>query len=326
MLNRFAPKIAHKKNRRSNSTTGQFFGMQESARTGAWWMIAAFVCALASAPAAAQNASGPYASASPPSNPTDAANPQAESPLTPDEATALGNALIFDPANLATTAPARSLRLPNMAEPGKFDVNRTDKPDGSSTTAVKQLLTTEWDANVGADLNTTPDGYQPRRPLSVPAGNQDSGAAWASIGVPNLASVDARVDPTYDKGKLGGTLKHSIPVGSQYSVTLQNTYSVTETYNLAATGPSDIPMMVVPAGTLPTPQVWGDERVAKFNILPTGTTLGAGQMTASNDPVTHHTLSAEQQLYGPLHVTTAVTDFGQPTASKSITAGFKLNW
>jgi hypothetical protein len=37
-------------------------------------------------------------------------------------------------------------------------------------------------------------------------------------------------------------------------------------------------------------------------------------------------LSAEQKLYGPLHVTTAVTDLGQTTSNKSITAGFKLNW
>ena len=48
--------------------------------------------------------------------------------------------------------------------------------------------------------------------------------------------------------------------------------------------------------------------------------------TASNDPVTHNTLSADQKLFGPLHVTTAVTDVGQPSESKSITAGFKLNW
>ena len=69
-----------------------------------------------------------------------------------------------------------------------------------------------------------------------------------------------------------------------------------------------------------------NERAVKFNILPTGTTLGAGVATASNDPVTHNTLSAEQKLYGPLQVTTAVTDFSQATSNKSITAGFKVHW
>ena len=88
-----------------------------------------------------------------------------------------------------------------------------------------------------------------------------------------------------------------------------------------------MPLMALPANPAPlTPQVFGNEKAVKFNILPTGTTLGAGVTTASNDPVTHNTLSAEQKLYGPLQVTTAVTDFGQTTSSKSITAGFKLHW
>jgi hypothetical protein len=51
--------------------------------------------------------------------------------------------------------------------------------------------------------------------------------------------------------------------------------------------------------------------------------LGAGLASVSNDPVTHNTLSAEQKLYGPLQVTTAVTDFGQTTSSESISAGLR---
>ena len=80
-----------------------------------------------------------------------------------------------------------------------------------------------------------------------------------------------------------------------------------------------------PAGQ-PTPQVWGNEKLAKFDVLPTGTTLAAGLASTSLDPVTHNKFSAEQKLYGGLHVTTAVTDVGQPVSNKSISAGFKLNW
>jgi hypothetical protein len=40
----------------------------------------------------------------------------------------------------------------------------------------------------------------------------------------------------------------------------------------------------------------------------------------------HNTLSAEQKLFGPLHVTTSVSDLGEATVNKSITAGFKLHW
>ena len=160
-----------------------------------------------------------------------------------------------------------------------------------------------------------------RRPTRIPAPPGPRSAC------PISPSVDARVDPNNDQGKLGTTFKHSIPVGGKFSVTLQNSYSVTETFSPPATAPSDLPLMAAPAADRPpTPQIWGSQKAVKFDILPTGTTLGAGVTTASNDPVTHNTFSADQKLYGPLHVTTAVTDFGQPTASKSITAGFKLNW
>ena len=288
---------------------------------------------IAAAPVAAQDAGvAADPAAAPPAVAGDPANAQAEIPLTPDEAAALGNALLFDPANLAYSKPAKPLRLPGLNDPTKLDVSHNDKPGGSSTMVIKQPLASDWDAKVGADLNLAAapsDGYQPSKPLAVTTADQDSGAAWASVGVANLATVDARVDPGNDQGKLGTTFKHSIPVGSKFSVTLQNSYSVTETFSAPMPAPSDVPLMAVPATTAPappTPQIWGSQKAVKFDVLTTGTTFGAGVATASNDPVTHNTFSADQKLYGPLHVTTAVTDFGQTTASKSISAGLKLNW
>jgi hypothetical protein len=147
------------------------------------------------------------------------------------------------------------------------------------------------------------------------------------VGVANVASVDARVDPSNEQGKLGTTLRQSIPLGRQFAVTVQDTYSVTGTLSQPSAGPADMPLMALPsAAAAPTSQVFGNERAVKFNILPTGTTLGAGLTTVSNDPVTHNTFSAEQKLYGPLQITTAVTDFGQTTSNKKVSAGFKLNW
>jgi hypothetical protein len=163
----------------------------------------------------------------------------------------------------------------------------------------------------------------------LPTARDDSpsGSAWASVGVANIGSVDARIDPSNEQGKVGTTLKQSIPFGGRFAVTLQDTYSVTETRSQPTAGPGDIPLMALPPASTPlAPQVFGNERAVKFNILPTGTTLAAGVVSASNDPVTHNTLSAEQKLYGPLQVTTAVTDFGQTSSSKSISAGFKLHW
>ena len=253
--------------------------------------------------------------------------PVADTPLTPEETAALGSALQFDPAAFAGDKPAKPLRLPSLSDPNKFTAKRTDRPDGSSTMVMKQPLAADWGASVGADLNLAPapsDAYRPNKPL--PVTGQNSGVGWASVGLPNLASIDARVDPANDQGKLGTTFKQSIPVGGKFAVTLQNTYSVTETLGAPDPAPSDVPLMTMPAATPPPPQIWGSNNAVKFDVLSTGTSFGAGVSMASNDPLTHNTLSADQKLYGPLHVTTAVTDLGQPSASKSIRAGLKLNW
>ncbi len=201
--------------------------MRMGAIMGAAWIVAAAACGLAASPAAAQAVDATV----PPVNPTDANGAQAGTPLTPEEAATLANALTFDPTKLTDVKPAKPLRLPGLANSDKFDVSHTSKSDGSSTLVMKRPLASEWDAKVGADLNLAPpapDGYQPSRPLPAIADNQNSGAAWASVGVPNLANVDARVDPGNDQGKLGTTFKHSIPFGERFSVTLQDSYSVTQ--------------------------------------------------------------------------------------------------
>ena len=296
-------------------------------------LIGAQIFAFVAAPGAAlaQNAAvdsalGAYASASPPGDPADRPA-AADNELSPEENAILGSALTLDPATQNSFAPVKRLRLPSLSTSRTPDISRTNKSDGTSTAALKQPLPIDWDAKVGADLGYTASDNS-LRPLPA---NRDNGAgsAWASVGVvPNLASVDARLDPNNDQGKFGTTFKHSVPLGSKYSVTLQNSYSVTLTFNPTATASSDIPMMTAPVGssTPAVPQVWGNEKIAKFDILPTGTTFGAGLASTSTDTVTHRTLSAGQKLYGPLEVTTAVTDIGQTYASKSISARLKLNW
>lgn len=290
--------------------------MRMSAIRGVRWMIVALVCALPAAPALALDLGTAAETPTP--------------PLSPEESAALGNALIFDSTTLTTAAPAKPLRLPSQTIQQSFDIKTNEKPDGVSTMTLKQSL--PYDSNVGADLgvaSSAPDIYRPGRPLPGSRAERSSGAAWASVGVvPNLASVDARVDPTRDQGKLGTTFKHAMPIGSNFSMTLQNSYSVTGTYGTPQAGPSDVPLMAIPPAPAapPTPQVWGNEKLAKFDVLATGTTLAAGLASTSIDPVIHNKLSAEQKLYGGLHVTTAVTDVGQPVSNKSISAGFKLNW
>lgn len=251
--------------------------------------------------------------------------PAEDIPLTPEESAALSQALSLDPREFTRAKPTKNLRLPSLASGKRLNVSRTDRPDGSSTVALKQPLPTDWDAKVGADIGLAANAavsYQPDRPIPNTRADRGSGSAWASVGVlPQLATLDARVDPGNDQGQVGTTIKHSMPVGHQLSVTLRNSYTVTESFaSPAATPqPGQIP------GQVPG-QVWGNEKAARVEILPTGTALSVKLASVSTDPVTHNTFSADHKLYGPLRVTTSVTDIGQPTSNKSITAGFKLNW
>ncbi len=305
--------------------------MRARALTGAVGAVAA-IGWLAMAPAA--RAQDVRITAPAPSSSAD----DAQKPLTPDKSEMLGRALVFDPAALASNRPPRTLKLPRLANPAGLDVKNTDKPDGSSSVAVKQPLTIDTpdiDSNVGADVNVAAQPssvYQPRGPLPGSTTNdRGSAAAWASVGLPNLASVNARVDPTSDQGKIGGKLSHAVPVGKDLSVTLEDSYSMTESLSGAPIAPAPATtttsLAAPPATATPgSEQVFDNSKSVKFNVAPTGTSFGAGWTTASNDPVTHHTLSADQKLFGPLHVTTSVTDVGQPTENKTITAGFKLNW
>lgn len=295
---------------------------------------AALAVALLVAPAVARSQTATtdgteaYAMASPADNPADPGETEAPTPQIPTDSDALAKALMFNPGDFAV-APAKQFSAPTLPAHA-LDMNRTDRPDGSAAISLKQPLATEWDTKVGADLNTatTPsDGSGAPDPLPWTKPNdQGSGAAWANVGLPSVGSIDARVDPTQDQGRVGATLGRSVPVG-KFAVTLQDTVSVTDTFG-ATSATSSVPTTTSPitSATQTTPRAWGNEKTVKFDVTPTGTTFSAGVVTATNDPVTHNKFSAEQRLYGPFHVTTSVTDYGQATADKSITAGFKLNW
>jgi hypothetical protein len=271
---------------------------------------------LAAAPALAQSETQPGAVSAPEATVDGPADAPADAPPLPDNFS-LGDALTSDPPSFAA-APAKHLRLPGYVDGDGLDVNRSDHADGSSTVTLKNPLAAGWETKVGADVAPTPQAiYRPGQPLPVAGSGYDSGAAWATLGVPDLASFDARLDPNIDQSKLGTTLQHAVPIGGKLSLTLQETLSLTDSFAGQTAG---LPITPGPV------QSWGRENRVKFDILPTGTTLAAGVMTSSIDPVTHNTFSADQKIYGPLHVTTAVNDIGQPTANKSLSAAFKLNW
>jgi len=298
---------------------------QYGARLGAGLMAAAvlFLAPLLAPMAALAQDVAPVSAA----NPVDdliAVGP----PLSAEEIAALESALSFDPTQLSGKA-ANKVRIPGLPQPEGFAINGTDRPDGSGTVTVKRPLSAEWNANVGADFSLAappPDPYQPVRPLPAQAYSGDaSGAAWASVGVvKNLATLDARLDGGSDQ--FGTTFQHSLPLGSRFSLTLRDRYAVSESFAVPSANPVALPVAAPPAGAVVPEAVWSNQKEVKFDVLPTGTTLAADVASSNIDPTVHRTLRADQKLYGPLHLTAAVTDVGQPITNKSVGAALKFNW
>lgn len=230
---------------------------------------------------------------------------------------ALAQILGYDPATFAPRRPG-AFRSPLTKNPAT-EWNRDANTSGGATYSVKQVLTPEWNIRAGADLTVPPDQTTTYRPGSgLPGAAQSNdpgkGGAWASATVPDVADIELRVDPGLSQNKLGATMKRTIPIGDDYSLTFQNRVSMIDNG----------------LGSLPTssavPQVWDSEKAARFNILTTGTSFGAGTSTSTRDGVTHHTLSAEQRVYGPLHINGSITDPGKTSASESVGAKFKIDW
>ncbi len=253
-----------------------------------------------------------------------------EKPLTEEERQKLNEALLVDPAGFAAK-PATPLRTrhPVNLETRSLNVSR----NGPGTVVFGHPIEPaagQWNAKVGADLGMSAEQAaiaNADNPLRVQKNGRTADAAWASVGLPALATVDARVNAGSDQGLVATTFKHSMPIGSAVSLTLQSRTSVTENFGRGAAS-FDVPMMAVPANDAAAvgQRVWGQENMAKFNIAPTGTSLAAGISANSGDTVTHNTLSAEQKLYGPLQVSTSITDVGQTGESKSVNARLKFHW
>lgn len=229
---------------------------------------------------------------------------------------ALARALTFDPLKMTQKRVGKF----GYAEKTATTWTRTTPgADGTSTYQVKTpISTSEWNAAIGGEL-AVPGASAPQndleRPLPGTVKDPRAGAAWANVEVPDVATLEARVAPSADQRKASASVQKSVPLGQSFSLSLEDRVSVTE--NNTATG-------VLP--TLNGQHVWGNERLVKLNVLSTGTTLAASATDASDPSLTNRTFSAEQKIYGPLRVTTSVTNPGQPNVSKSIGAGLKFDW
>jgi hypothetical protein len=214
---------------------------------------------------------------------------------------------------------------PRRTDPNDVTWSSKDKPNGSAV-AVKQSVSPFWDARIGADMTVTRQPTTMSELLAEKVANggnqpQSSGTAWAAITAPGAGSiwdktsVEARVDPAQEQSKLGTSLSKSLPLGEQYSLTLQNGY------NLIQQGIVPVPGIIShPARNYETDQT------AKLSIGDTGTSLIAGQTLSSTDDKWLRKIGAEQKLFDGVSISGSIGETAQGATNKSLTAGFKRSW
>lgn len=198
--------------------------------------------------------------------------------------------------------------------------------NGSSAVTVKQSVSSFWDTRIGADMTVTKEPTTMSELLAEKAANggnlpQSSGSAWAAATAPGAGAiwdktaVEARVDPGAEQSKLGASLTKSVPLSGDYSLTLQNGYSVNQ------------------QGTTALPGVGGHitrnyetDQSARVTITDTGTSVTAGQTMSTTDDKWLRKVGAEQKLFDNVTVSGSVGETSQGAINKSLSAGFKKSW
>ncbi len=224
--------------------------------------------------------------------------------------------------------PASKARRPKPSGDSDTTWKSTTKANGAAEMSVKQSLSPFWDARIGADMTVV---HQPQTatgadllrqkfsPDSPPS--QSSGTAWAAITAPGIGSIwdktaiEARVDPAEEQGKLGASLSKSLPLGEQYSLTLQNGYNVIQ--------PGIVPL---PGIAAPHQRNYQTEQSAKLSIADTGTSFSAGQSLSSTEDKWLRRIGAEQKLFGGVTLNGSIGETALGISNKSVSAGFKISW
>jgi hypothetical protein len=192
--------------------------------------------------------------------------------------------------------------------------------------SVKQPLSPFWDTRIGADMTVARQPTTMSELLSEKAANggnapQSSGTAWAAATAPGVGSIwdktaiEARVDPSQEQSKLGTSLSKSLPLGEQYSLTLQNGYNFTQQGVMLLPGIAAHPL-----------RNYQTEQSAKLSIADTGTSFLAGQSLSSTDDKWLRKIGAEQKLFDGVNISASIGETPLGATNKSLSAGFKRSW
>lgn len=230
--------------------------------------------------------------------------------------------LDVDASTLMTTHPVRLHPSPGAAASGGMTWSSQEKDFGSAV-SVKQPISPFLNTQVGADMTVVRQPQTLAELLAEKATNggnepQSSGTAWASASAPGVGSiwdkttVEARIDPSQDQGKVGTSLSKSLTLSEQYSLSLQNGYIMTQ-------------------GFAPTPgsaghSIYGTEQSARFGITDTGTSFSAGQSLSTADDKWLRKIGAEQKIVGGVNISASIAETPLGISNKSVTAGFKQSW
>jgi hypothetical protein len=193
--------------------------------------------------------------------------------------------------------------------------SRNERADGSVSISAGQRLPTDWESKVGVDV-----AAPAQTPGAFASQAQDRGSGWANVSVPaaplglDKATIDARVDPNADQGRLSTALSRSVPIADGMSLTLQNGYGVTQS-------------LANPNGVgAPAPRAFFGDGAMRLEFS-TATSLSAGAKMSSSDERLSPSVSAEQKLFdSPLSVTGSISQRPTGETDRSITAGFKKSW
>jgi hypothetical protein len=249
------------------------------------------------------------------------ADPRAIDPADLPDFSVLGDAVPDVPMRAKPVAPKAG-----AADQAATIGSRTEKADGSVAGSAGQRLPVAWETKVGVDFGLAAPATVPRPEALLP-GAQDRGTGWANVAVPaapigwDKATIDARVDPSQDQGRLSTSLSRAVPIGGGLSLVLQNGYSVTQTL----ANPGGTPATPAAAAT-PGTRVFAGDGAVRLE-LPTATAYSAGARMSSADDKMLRMLSAEQKLFDtPFSVTGAISERPTGDTDRSIKAGFKRTW
>lgn len=205
--------------------------------------------------------------------------------------------------------------------------SRADKPDGSSSVAIKQPISPFWDTRVGADLNVatqmpmTSSDVLAERIAHGNDASQSSGSAWAAMTAPGVGSIwdktaiKASTDPAQAQSSFGTSLSKAIPFGGdRYSLTLQSGYNLTQQ--------TLVPLFGFGASS----RVVETDQSAKLGIAETGTSFIASQTHSSTEDKWLRRITAEQKLFGGVTIAGSVSETPDGAADRSLMAGFKHQW